>query len=122
MRRLIIALLIAVVGFSAEAGTKKGNTKQPGKQQAQPTKKKESENFTGQLMKETADGKNVYTLKPSVGDAMVVSEASAKKMSINLDEFVGKVVVITGKIDEKTKSISIMALKTEADFKKQGGK
>jgi hypothetical protein len=120
MRRLIIALLVAGVGFSAEAAPKKTGNKPAA---AQPTRKKDSENFTGTLTKDTADGKTVYKLKPTAGDALDVSAAAAKKMSINLDDFVGKVIVITGKQDEKTKAIStIMAVKTEADFKKQSGK
>ncbi len=118
MRRLIIAMLIAVVGLTVEA-----KTKQAAKPAAAAKKGAEDSVVTiGQLTKDSGGGKDVFTLAKDGGEKIVVSESAAKRMSINLNDFVGKKVAIDGACDAKKGITSIRFVKTDADYKKQGGK
>ena len=117
MRRFLIFVMIAVVGFSAGAAQKKPAAKQPAKPAA--PKPGAAEVLVGALSKDTAGGKTVYTLTTASGDKMEVPEGPAKRMSINLGDFVGKDVAVTAKLSDDKKTIKdILAVVTKADYKK----
>ena len=118
MRRFFIFALVIAVAISAGAAHKKSSAP---KAPASPAKKS-GEVFRGALSKVTVKGKDDYSLKSDAGDKIELSYAAAKKMSINLDDFVGQRIVVTGQRDPKSKVVTtIVAVTTEEDYKKQHG-
>lgn len=113
MRRLVMGLAAVAVAFAFNAGA--------AEKKAKP-KKDPAELIVGQMVKEK-EGKEPYFILPKAGGEKVnVPLAHAKKMYINLDDYVGKRVAISCNQDETSGAIkSIYWVKTEAEYKKMGG-
>lgn len=123
MRRVVIALLAVAFAFTAGAAKKEAKQDAPPAAAGKAKPKKDpAELIVGQLVKEK-DGKEPYFVLPKEGgDKINVPVAAAKRMYVNLDDYVGKRVAISCNQDETTKAIkSIIWVKTEAEYKKMGG-
>ena len=122
MRTLLIALMITGVAFAAQAEKKKEAPKPAAAAPAKKPPREKGDLLTGALSKTEEGGKAVYTLEMGPSDKIELSEAMAKKMYINLDNYVGKRIAVSCFQDDATKKIkSLLWVKTEAEYKKMGG-
>lgn len=124
MKRILIVVMMMAVALSAGAATKKKTSTKPDAPAApaKPAANKPvpAEVLTGKLTKEGEAAKAVYTLTTGTPvEKIELNYGMAKRMSINLDDFVGKDIAVTlRRSEDKSKITQILTVVTKADLKK----
>lgn len=120
---LALAVVVAAACLASPAFAEKKKKAEPAKPAA-AKKRQTADVLVGQLRKTTENNKTTYEITTDKGGQKYeLSQAQAKAVSMNLDEYADKSVAITVYLsDDKTKVTKILTMKTAAEYRKQGGK